>query len=94
MKINDSNIPANVAPASAQEVGAPHSDRARSGGVSARGTDEVELSGLSSRLAALQSNSPERSANLDRLAAAVSNGQYRIDPQAVGGAIINESLRV
>ncbi len=56
--------------------------------------DRVQLSDLSEKLAAtLGPNSPERAARLERLAAEVQAGRYRVDPMAVSARIVDETLR-
>lgn len=56
------------------------------------GTDQVSLSRLAEQLKALDSQSPERQARLDQLAAAYQAGEYNPDPEAVGDAVIDDAL--
>ena len=57
------------------------------------GSVPASLSNLSGVLNALQSDSAERQAKLEGLTDAVAEGEYYVDPYAVGGSILNESLR-
>lgn len=56
-------------------------------------SDQVQLTNLSSSLSAAQSNSPQRLARLEHLAAAVSRGDYQVDASQVSHSIIEDSLR-
>lgn len=64
-------------------------------GVAKRGqggnTDHVNLSTLAERLRSLESQSPERQARLDQLAAAYQSGKYDPDPEAVSEAVIEDA---
>ena len=55
--------------------------------------DEVSLSDLSGRLRELDSESPERAARLERLAAEVKSGRYNVDPAEVSHRIVNDALK-
>lgn len=55
-------------------------------------TDRVQLSNLSSYLAAALSGSAAHVAKLAKLAAAVSSGQYHADSYAVSGSLIQHSI--
>lgn len=63
-------------------------------GVSAgNSSDQVSLSNLSAAVQAQRSNSPERGQKVSQLSADVGSGSYRVDPQALSGAIVRQSLR-
>jgi anti-sigma28 factor (negative regulator of flagellin synthesis) len=55
--------------------------------------DQVSLSNLSSAMNALETDSPERSARLSSLSAAIMSGSYQVDPSALSGALIHQSMR-
>lgn len=99
MKINhgyqDSRAASAADAAKTQEAAAI--GQARSGGASsgARKTgasDEVNLSSLASALQAALPDSPERSAQLERLAGDFAAGAYNPDPQEIAGGIVADSL--
>ena len=96
MKVNDPNLPGiqstGVGRAQQTDSTAGSGKTRDAGGVSSGG-DEVQLSSLSSQLRALDSESPERAAYLERLSEEVASGRYRPDAQAVAGSIIEEVLQ-
>ncbi len=55
------------------------------------GTDAVELSSLSREVEALQTD-PARAARLEQLQAAVADGSYRTDSQALSQALIKDAF--
>lgn len=66
-----------------------------SGAQGARGTergDEVQLSGLSSKINELQSGTAERAAYLEGLRLQVSSGQYPTEPAAIASSIVDSLL--
>jgi flagellar biosynthesis anti-sigma factor FlgM len=54
--------------------------------------DEVQLSGLSSKINELQSGSPEREAYLDGLRLQVASGEYQVNPAEVASGIVADAL--
>ncbi len=54
--------------------------------------DEVQLSGLSSKINELQSGSPEREAYLDGLRLEVASGEYQVNPGEVASSIVADAL--
>lgn len=56
-------------------------------------SDQVQLSNLSSNLAATQMNSPQWTGKISHLTAAVGSGSYSVDAHVVGGSIIDDSLQ-
>ena len=55
--------------------------------------DQIQLSNLSSTLAAAQAKSPAWMGKLANLTAAVGNGSYAVDTHAVSAKIIDDSLQ-
>jgi flagellar biosynthesis anti-sigma factor FlgM len=55
-------------------------------------SDQVQLSNMSSYLAAALAGSPAQVAKVSELSAAVSSGQYQVDAFAVSGSIIQHSI--
>ncbi len=56
------------------------------------GSDEVNLSRLASVLQDAVTESPERTAYLEKLSAQFAAGTYQADPQAVAKSLIGETL--
>ena len=56
------------------------------------GADDVHLSELVRSLRALASESPERQAQIERLARAYADGSYRVDPEAAAMGVIEDAL--
>jgi anti-sigma28 factor (negative regulator of flagellin synthesis) len=52
----------------------------------------VQLSELSKFLASALEGSPAHVAKVSELATAVSDGRYRVDPQAISGSIIQHAI--
>ncbi len=57
-------------------------------------SDQVQLSNMSSYLAAALMGSPAQVAKVSQLSAAVSSGQYQVDAFAVSGSIIQHSIEL
>jgi flagellar biosynthesis anti-sigma factor FlgM len=55
--------------------------------------DEVSLSDLGTKLRQFDSESPERAARLEQLAAEVAAGRYSVDPMKVSDRMIEDALR-
>ena len=99
MKINhgyqDSRAASTQDVAKSQETAAPAQARAAKagagGGKSGLG-DEVNLSPLASALQGALTDSPERSAYLDRLAGEYAAGTYKPDAAATASGIIADTL--
>jgi anti-sigma28 factor (negative regulator of flagellin synthesis) len=51
-------------------------------------SDQVQLSSLSSQLSALQPDSPQRAARVERIAAMVSSGSYSVGSMDVSQSIV------
>jgi len=99
MKINhgyqDSRAASAQDAAKTQEAAATAQARAAkagAGAVKAPGSDEVNLSSLASAVQGALSDSPQRAAYLDRLAADFAAGTYRPDASATASGIVGESL--
>lgn len=98
MKIQDPNLSGiNLTTGGSQQAGKVQSaekvnGRAGTAGAGgAGGTDAVELSGLSRQVEALQAD-PARESRLERLQAAVREGSYQPDSQALSKALIESAL--
>jgi flagellar biosynthesis anti-sigma factor FlgM len=99
MKINhgyqDSRAASTQDAAKTQETAAAaqaRSAKAAAGGGKAGASDEVNLSSLASALQGALTDSPERSAHLDRLAGEYAAGTYKPDANAIAGGIIADTL--
>ena len=99
MKINngyqDSRAASAQDTAKTQETAAATQARAARAGAGpgkAGGNDEVNLSPLASALQGALSDSPERSAFLERLASEFSAGAYNPDPHATASGIVSDTL--
>ena len=66
--------------------------RAAAGAGAASGSDQVNLSSLASAIQGAMSDSPERTAYLDSLAADFAAGAYQPDPQATASGIVDDTL--
>jgi anti-sigma28 factor (negative regulator of flagellin synthesis) len=55
--------------------------------------DSVALSGLSAALAAAQSESPERAAQLEKLSLEVESGRYKVDAKQLARAVIKDAFQ-
>jgi flagellar biosynthesis anti-sigma factor FlgM len=95
MKINNGyNDPqANAANSSqrAQETAAAGTNRTGSGNNQSR-ADEVNLSSLAAAVQSALSDSPERAARLERLAAEFAAGDYQTDATSTARSLIDETL--
>lgn len=95
MKINNGyNDPqANAANSSqrAQEAAAAGTGRTGSGNSQSR-TDEVNLSSLAGAVQSALSDSPERTARLERLTADFAAGNYQPDAASTARSLIDETL--
>ncbi|HYZ87292.1 MAG TPA: flagellar biosynthesis anti-sigma factor FlgM [Bryobacteraceae bacterium] len=94
MKIQDSNV-SNLTSTgvgkSAEVEGGARGNRA--GAAGAATSDQVSLSDLSSAIRAAQSDSPERTAHLEKLSADFQTGRYKVDAQALSKAIVNDAIK-
>ena len=100
MKINhgyqDSRAASAQEAAKTQETAAAAQARSAKAGASgskAGSGDEVHLSSLASALQGALTDSPERSAYLDRLAAEYETGTYKPDSSETASGIIADTLR-
>lgn len=86
MKVNDSNNSAVTGALQTQNIqsSGQGSKSSRQGG----GSDQVQLSSLSTQLSDLHSDSPARSNYVDGLAAMVASGSYVVDSRAVSSSIL------
>ncbi|MEO5925500.1 MAG: flagellar biosynthesis anti-sigma factor FlgM [Bryobacteraceae bacterium] len=97
MKVNDPNLlgPGGLAstgvskPAQTGRTGAAGAPVAPAGDSG----DGVELSGLAQSLRSLDIDSPERQAQVDALAKAYAQGNYKVDADATAGGIIQDALK-
>lgn len=99
MKINhgyqDSRAASAQDTAKTQETAAAAQARAAKAGGGANkagSSDEVTLSSLASALQGALSDSPERSAYLDRLAGEYAAGTYKPDAVATANGIVDDTL--
>jgi hypothetical protein len=95
MKVNDPKLanllPSQVGgPQAAESVGEKHK---KVEGGAAGGTDQVNLSTLGAKVRALDTESPERAAYLEKLANDVQAGRYQPDSHAVSKKIVSDALR-
>jgi len=76
------------------EAVTPKADPSEAAAAGPARPDEVELSELTGKLCGrLGAEDPERAARLERLAAEVQSGRYRVDSLAVGKHLLDEALR-
>lgn len=87
MKVNDSNNASAAGAAAPAGIQPPSSGPKPAAGASSS-LDQVQLSSLSSHLGALQTDSEQRSAKVDQIAAMVSGGSYSVDSNAVSAAMV------
>ncbi|MGH9667046.1 MAG: flagellar biosynthesis anti-sigma factor FlgM [Bryobacteraceae bacterium] len=97
MKINDSNqLAASQSSAARAQQTAYGSGAGRTqqpSDTSAAWTgDNVQLSSLSASIRSQSVDSPERSAHIARVAAAVQRGTYSVDAAAVSRGVVNDSI--
>ena len=92
MKISDSNQ-APISNLGNTSPITPGGTAARPGGSSTERKDQVHLSGLTSVLSALNSESTQHAEKLTNLSNDVSAGRYRVDAHVLSGRIIEEHLR-
>jgi flagellar biosynthesis anti-sigma factor FlgM len=94
MKIdNPSQVTAQVTTnAASQTVGVQPGQGGGGRGKLDGNPDRVQLSNLSAALRDLNAEDPARTAEVQRIGAAVQSGSYSIDPLAVGQKIIAEGL--
>jgi anti-sigma28 factor (negative regulator of flagellin synthesis) len=102
MKVNDPNL-TGVTPGQIGGAGLDQAQRTevvgrrRPGGPGAAAGDSpdtVSLSGLSSEVRALNVDSPERLARLEKLSAEVAAGRYQADAQGVSKRLVDEALKL
>jgi flagellar biosynthesis anti-sigma factor FlgM len=96
MKIIDRNQLGSLASAvaGAGQAGAVDPKQgANQGGAGKLSSDRADVSGLAERLAEVSSGqSPQRTARVEQLKAAVAAGRYVADAGAVSKAIVNDAL--
>jgi negative regulator of flagellin synthesis FlgM len=92
MKINGSSDPARVG----QAGGGPAPQRTPGAGAAPAGGDRVRLSDLASRLAELETRLTASGEfdqpRVERIKAAIANGEYRINPEVIADRLV-ESVR-
>jgi len=66
--------------------------RAAAGAGRAGGADEVNLSPLAAALQGAMSDSPDRTAYLDRLSADFATGNYNPNPNDIASGIVSDTL--
>ena len=95
MKVNDPHL-ANLMPSQvggaegAEPVG---EKRKKAEGGAQAGLDLVTLSTLGDKVRALDTESPERTAYLEKLSADVQAGRYNADPLEVSKKIVADAMR-
>ena len=93
MKINDPLGNSIASTVGSKEVTSVESgQRGRAAGEGPALSDQVDLSRLSHYLNILRPDSPQHTAVIGRLSAAVSSGAYPVDPPAVSESIIQAHL--
>ncbi len=96
MKVNDPNL---QGPSGLASTGVSKPTQTGRGGASqgpapaGDGSDGVALSGLAQTLRSLETDSPERQAQVDALAQAYEQGRYKVSAEAVAGGIVNDALK-
>lgn len=76
----------SAAPAQRYSSGAP--DHGQAG----NSHDQINLSGLSQQLRALDTDSPERAERVRALAAAFAAGAYQVDPAQVASRLVDDAI--
>ena len=93
MKINDSLGNGITSTGSSQEVtAAGPGHRGRAAESAPASSDQVDLSRLSDYLNILRPDSPQQTAVIGRLSAAISNGAYQVDPPTLSKSIIQAHM--
>lgn len=95
MKVDDPNL-AGMTSSKIGGTQAPDSVSVRqkkNDSAASHSRDEVALSDLSAKIRELDSDSPERMARLEQLAAEVASGRYKVDSMEVSGRIIDDAQR-
>jgi hypothetical protein len=102
MKVNDPNL---TSAATADLTGVPgvrgaSRTNGNNGGTSATGgttngasTDDVHLSELVRSLRSLAVDSPERQANLEKIARTYASGNYQVNAPATASRIVDDALQ-
>jgi anti-sigma28 factor (negative regulator of flagellin synthesis) len=96
MKVNDPNLSGvqSGAIGRAQETDAVSKLKQRMGVESTSSAgDQVELSNLGMHLRALDSESPERTAYLEKLSADVASGRYKTDAKELSRKIVDDAIK-
>jgi hypothetical protein len=94
MKVNDPKL-ANLMPS---QVGGPQATETvgekqkKTEGIRSAAGDQVNLSTLGSKVRELDTESPERAASLEKLAAEVQAGRYNPDPATVSRKIVADAI--
>ena len=98
MKVNETN-PNQTAPSElgkarqAAAAAAAHQGKSPEQAQDAEASDRVQISNLSDRLLRMvSSDSPERLARLEKLAAEVRAGRYEVDARALSRSLIEDAL--
>ena len=96
MKVNDPKLanllPSQVGEAQGAEAVGEKQKKAAIGGT-AGSSDQVTLSSLGANIRALDTESPERAAYLEKLSADVEAGRYQPDALAVSKKIVADATR-
>ena len=96
MKINDPDLSGTVSAAVTKsrelEAAAKSGAKEARGGSAAQG-DHVQLSNLGSQLRAEETESPERTAYLEKLSAQVKTGAYKVDSKELSKTIVNDAIK-
>lgn len=97
MKVNESSLnqaaASHLGKARQTEAVTPGGPKKDGEAAAPLGSDRVQLSDLSGRLLKLlNTESPERAARFERLAAEVRSGRYEVDALAVSRRIIDDAL--
>jgi|WetSurMetagenome_2_1015567.scaffolds.fasta_scaffold1300955_1 hypothetical protein len=94
MKVNDPKL-ANLM---STQVGGPQATESagdkhkKTDGVGSGSGDQVNLSALGDKVRALDTESPERAAYLEKLSSDVQAGRYNPDPAAVSRKIVSDAM--
>jgi anti-sigma28 factor (negative regulator of flagellin synthesis) len=95
MKINDPNLNGTVSSGVSKTHEAEAAAKGRSKvaeGASSSHGDHVQLSNLGSQLRAEETESPQRTAYLEKLSAQVKSGTYKVDSAELSKTIVNDAI--
>ena len=92
MKVTQTNNKPIAGLARAFSTAAGRSAKSTAGSTAAEASDQLQISNLSTYLAAAMSGSPAHVAKLSVLGTAVASGQYKVDSSVVSEGLIQHSV--